>query len=225
VKLKNLVSAFKKVTGGAIFGGALAAATGYQYLRETGRPLKAEEVQFVEGVFGNEVKTADIRLSFNSLLKYPVIEGITLYNQIIIESDNASRDFSRDQDQYGLFLHEMTHIWQVQNGVIGPRTICETYKYTITPESHFEDFCMEQQASIINDYANRFLSPTHEPKASQFLTINIESHVISGDTKASNALLKQVVEERFPRARLTRLALETPKPRPLLTCAKTVSSL
>jgi len=51
----------------------------------------------------------------------------------------------------GLFIHEMTHVWQRQKGIFLPlkrHPFCR-YAYTIQPGRRFECYGLEQQAEIV----------------------------------------------------------------------------
>ena len=62
------------------------------------------------------------------------------------------------------FIHELTHVWQKQNGVLNPvvsevanllRHVFfyqESYKYRLEKGKDFLEYRMEQQAQIIEDY-------------------------------------------------------------------------
>lgn len=54
-------------------------------------------------------------------------------------------------DARGLFVHEMTHVWQRQKGIYLPlarHPFCR-YGYTLKPGQRFERYGIEQQAEII----------------------------------------------------------------------------
>jgi hypothetical protein len=56
-----------------------------------------------------------------------------------------------DFDAQGLFLHEMTHVWQRQQGIFLPlrrHPFCR-YGYTLKPGRPFGRYGIEQQAEIV----------------------------------------------------------------------------
>jgi len=58
---------------------------------------------------------------------------------------------ARDLDAQGLFLHEMTHVWQRQKGIYLPlarHPFCR-YGYVLKPGQRFERYGIEQQAEIV----------------------------------------------------------------------------
>lgn len=65
----------------------------------------------------------------------------------------------KDKAAQDTFIHEMTHVWQVQHGidVAGPwlgQVIghSPSYAYTLGPGTKFTDYGIEQQATIVQDY-------------------------------------------------------------------------
>lgn len=104
---------------------------------------------------------------------------------------------------FGTFMHEMTHIWQrtsITAAFIRTFRRTRKYDYKLTKQSRFSFFGVEQQASIMEDYARRFLYPPGDVPA---------AHI---DTSPENdALLQRVVERKFPAARKARLALAEQK--------------
>lgn len=58
---------------------------------------------------------------------------------------------ARNAAAQGLFLHEMTHVWQRQKGIFLPlarHPFCR-YGYTLQPGQPFERYGLEQQAEIV----------------------------------------------------------------------------
>jgi hypothetical protein len=61
---------------------------------------------------------------------------------------------SADITDQGLFIHEMTHVWQHQRGIILPlarHPFCR-YDYSIKPGWRLERYGIEQQAEIVRHY-------------------------------------------------------------------------
>ena len=170
-------------------------------------PLTDGEIALVQSIFGNEVNTAIVKKHFNPVARYEVSNNDTIdaaaavndqKNVTFYGAEYHSADYSREElINYGTFIHEMTHIWQRQK--IGGFNLllmsCHTYDYSLDAQSRFSDFCIEQQGIVIQVYAQRFLHPSHVS-----LRIN--------NTPENDLLLQKVVEEQFPQARITRLALE-----------------
>ena len=172
--------------------------------------LTDDEKTFTQSIFGKEIPQKNLeRLTKHFLPKKKGTAGsvpggetrrIDFYGEGYHEADYAQ---TQDAFNYGLFIHEMTHIWQHKHQ-LRSRDLVHRYKkiydYELTEKSRFKKFGAEQQAAIIEDYARRFLFP-HFKAVSR----RIEN------TPENDALLKQVVEKKFPAARQTRLALEAKK--------------
>ncbi|MCE9508007.1 MAG: hypothetical protein K8R48_06820 [Alphaproteobacteria bacterium] len=160
-------------------------------------PLTESEINLVHGLFGDAVNTGIVKKYFYppSLLmvsRVPDRRSIQFYGNTC-----ASPDYSLDQDifKFGTFVHEMTHVWQRQTAKTDALEMCHDYYYTLNSKSHFADFCVEQQAAIMEDYARRFLHSGHQS-------------FYAKDTPGHDLLLQKVVETQFPAARETRLAYE-----------------
>lgn len=88
------------------------------------------------------------------------------------DSELWSDDFSRERlSLQGLFIHEMTHVWQAQTKgrfylVLMRHPFCR-YSYDVRPDWDFSRYGLEQQAEIAR---HRFLAargrhagPIHDP--------------------------------------------------------------
>ncbi|OYY67505.1 vgr related protein [Sphingomonas sp. 28-63-12] len=61
-------------------------------------------------------------------------------------------DFAEgDREAKGLFIHEMTHVWQHQQGMFLPlrRLPFARYDYALNPDKPFARYGIEQQAEIV----------------------------------------------------------------------------
>lgn len=185
------------------------------------RALTDGETALVKSIFGRAFRTKGVRKYFSPSTKmaqrWGYVVPATTFGQDIkfYGAQYDAADFSQTQDlyNYGTFLHEMVHVWQnrhpLRQAFHKARHPTTDYGYQLTPRSHFRDFGEEQQASIIEDYARQFLflgrrvglAGTEE---------YLPSAAASNDAASmrSLALLKKVVEERFPAARRTRLRLQ-----------------
>jgi hypothetical protein len=192
---KNMWEIFKKVAKKAALAAALlgpTAAVGTVTLAGHPRPLKEGEEKIAHSLFGDEIDTKSIRLH-SADINFFGKTGITLFNHVWVFRYAASTDYSKEEIP-DTFVHEMAHVWQYQHGRVNPRTFCRTYDYTLTPQSRLNDFCIEQEASIIADYSTRFLFPGNA------------SYLREDDTK--DALLQKVVEARLPQAQAARATRE-----------------
>lgn len=166
------------------------------------RGLTTGEAALLRGIFGSQLDTAGIRLNLHPQ-DYSDIVGS-------VEADavadfwgpaNHSKDYSREKDgeKFGTFIHELTHNWQRQTNWKFTLDIedkdKDKYSYPLNAKYRFTEYTTEQQAAIIEDYARRFLHPSH-------------SHTYLNKTyKNPNAydnLLIKVVEDQFPDARQLR---------------------
>lgn len=66
-----------------------------------------------------------------------------------------SLDYSAAVIGKGIFVHEMTHVYQRQQGInmVGRRLMeGGVYEYEILPKKDLNDYTLEQQAEIVSDY-------------------------------------------------------------------------
>lgn len=200
----SLVKRFAKVAGGAVLAVALAYG-GFvgAFYAGRGEPLTPGERETVTSIFGDEIDASKIRKHFKSTshithvgrskqgFVMPFISHIDVFGEEV-----KSADYSREgQALYGFFAHEATHCWQNQNWAWKAHNI-GVYEFTLKPGDRFGDFGGEQQAEIIEAYAERYVHPegakNAQPEKAEF-----------------DRLLMQVVEERFPHAKETRLQRES----------------
>ena len=172
--------------------------------------LTAGEIALTHSIFGADFETASIRKHFyNSSVKEDVTtlgDGHTaayVWNW----SKNAmhfplkkyhSADYSRDSGglrTMGVFMHEMTHIWQNRTN---SSFNCDTYDFDLDPAKNFDDYCNEQQGRIVQ----RYVELTRDPASGR--NIMGDYIVYSG---AQQQLLR-LVENKFPAAKATRLSEE-----------------
>lgn len=171
-----------------------------------GEKLTAGEAQMVHQVFGSEINPSKLRKHFraeNDITHCvaPGAGGMVLppFSHMDFYGPRLwSQDYSKDSEyKFGFFMHEATHTWQGQNLAFSLRDF-GVYSYTLDALSNWRDFGVEQQADIIEDYSKRWLYPR-----------NVQAHA---HHTREEAMLARVVENRFPEARRTRLALEGNKP-------------
>lgn len=182
------------VTGGAIVFGTATGAT----------PLTTEEVRVAQSLFGPTFRTDDIRKHYvrawvNDIVQYPSAMVPLSQRHIYFFSPGLNQpDLTASSgSHFETYMHEMTHIWQHRGNWA---RICNNYQYTLTPKSTFNQFCNEQQASIVGDYARLFLNPNSRTAVRML-----------GDqtsTREGNDELMRVVEARFPHGRTSRLNIE-----------------
>ena len=153
------------------------------------------------GKVDNSVKTCRVRKIFKETA-HPttdpsdnVIATAHPNMQIRFYAGYHSADYAKDPNvtNFGIFAHEMTHLWQYQKVGVKNMPMCNVYYYQLDNSHGFFDYCVEQQAAIIEDYARRFLHPAHRSARLY-------------NTPANDILLQNVVEAVFPQARESRLA-------------------
>jgi hypothetical protein len=164
------------------------------------RHLTRREQSMVRGIFGNAVNMNIVRVIGVNCDAFPV--AVTMGSDIYFFKDSDSpggtyyrKDFSRASLYLkGSMMHEITHVFQHQSA---PATYCERpsrshysnmFRYRLTRSSRFGNFCNEKQAAIIEDYFRWFRTPQHQP-------------LWIAKTRKNAALLKHVVQARFPHAR------------------------
>lgn len=199
-KKTSLARKFMKAVLGTVAGAALAYGAWFgAFYAGRGEKLTAGETQVVESIFGDQLDASKIRKHFKEenhfthVLKDkrgvvpPPFSHIDFFGR-----ENWSADFSReDKNDFGFFLHEVTHTWQGQNLKFSMKNP-GVYDYAIPDTlAKFSDFGTEQQADIIEDYAKRW----------------IHAEGVKEARTAQDTLLMKVVERQFPRAAYTRDSL------------------
>jgi hypothetical protein len=145
------------------------------------RHLTDGEITMAKEVFGdqidyNTVKVFDRRFMFilgNNHAQAMAPNGNIYYPDSSRYSDDFSQDNSRSKK--ALFMHEMTHVWQYQHGVDLPGSALleylshgcdygEAYKVDTTTPKKFEEYGIEQQAEIVEEYVHNRKKPTERTR-------------------------------------------------------------
>ena len=134
------------------------------------RALSAAEIRLVRSVFGDSIDVSKVRLEYSPLLLVNggiVIRGAEKTATIYTSFDPTRGDFASNNTEIslrGFFIHEMTHVWQIQTGkmsyvegafiqareALGGRS---GYLYSREDfQSGFENLNIEQQAQVIRHY-------------------------------------------------------------------------
>jgi hypothetical protein len=106
-------------------------------------------------VFGNAINYASVRINTRKYWPFqPKGTCMAPNGQLYFHprSDLCSDDFaSGDIVSQGLFIHEMTHVWQHQQGIFLPlrRHIFCRYSYSLKPGWPLRRYGIEQQAEIV----------------------------------------------------------------------------
>lgn len=129
------------------------------------RFLTPDEIRLAAAIFGNRIDYAAVRI-FNSsggILAH-ITSSTALRNDIRIhDASRYAPDFSQaPPDLRGLFLHEMTHVWQYQSGRNFAQELASdllrhgfdrraVYEYTLN-QPRLSDYSTEQQAHLVATY-------------------------------------------------------------------------
>jgi hypothetical protein len=139
-----------------------------------GRVLTEGEIDLVEPIFGAGVDTSLIRVAPARFVRFQDdYTYMTPSNTIYAPGDLFRADFSAAEiDPYlqGVFVHEVGHVWQHQNGMdliaAGLITFAGThgdyakaYPYALDGARDLTEYGIEQQASILEDW---FLMRVHD---------------------------------------------------------------
>lgn len=132
------------------------------------RHLTSGEIALARSVFGDAIDYTHIKI-FNR--PYMMVTGghcggMAPNGSIYVpEPGHRCDDYSAAPSHaQGFFLHEMTHVWQHQNGRdVRLEALCAwisryfdyqaTYPYELHDHTGFSDLCLEQQADAAKDYA------------------------------------------------------------------------
>jgi hypothetical protein len=121
----------------------------------SGRPLTDKERALVRSVFSNAINLDIVRIHkrkwwwFQSRKITMAPDGHLWFHP---DNDLFCDDFcDRNLSLQGLFIHEMAHVWQHQQGIFLPlkrHPFCR-YDYSLKPGWKLERYGIEQQAEII----------------------------------------------------------------------------
>lgn len=139
----------------------------YENLHDS-RALTQGEITIARSVFGNSIDYGRVRI-FNR----PYFEIFGRQNTLVTPNGNiyiADKDYMADfstqsASRQSLFMHEMTHVWQFQNGQtvrwnaikgwIGSGfNYHSLYDYKLSDTTDFARENLEQQAHMVEDYYN-----------------------------------------------------------------------
>jgi hypothetical protein len=122
---------------------------------KSGRSLSQAEVDLVRSIFNDAIDLEKVRVH-NRRWWWFQPRSITMAPDGHLwfhpKGDLFCDDFcSRDMSYQGLFIHEMTHVWQHQMGIFLPlkrHPFCR-YDYSLKPGWKLKQYGLEQQAEII----------------------------------------------------------------------------
>ena len=131
--------------------------------RKDTRPLTPGEIELARSVFGDAIAYAQVRLIRRKWWWFQprgIVMAPTGNIHFHPRSPHWSEDFSKEPlHRQGLFIHEMTHVWQAQTRgryylPLMRHPFCR-YSYDIVPGRAFDWYGLEQQAEIVR---HRFLA-------------------------------------------------------------------
>jgi len=135
------------------------------------RPLTTGEIELARSVFGDAIDYDRVRLVRRRWWPFQP-KGIVMAptGNIHFHPDSPlwSEDFSRERlSLQGLFIHEMTHVWQSQTRgrfylVLMRHPFCR-YSYELVEGRPFHSYGLEQQAEMVR---HRFLADRGQAFAS-----------------------------------------------------------
>ncbi len=119
------------------------------------RGLTSAESALTQSVFGDAIDTARVRINNRKWAFFQPRDTIMApdgHLWLHPQSNLYCDDFcGQTLDRQGLFIHEMTHVWQHQQGIFLPlarHPFCR-YGYAIRPGQPFRRYGLEQQAEIV----------------------------------------------------------------------------
>jgi hypothetical protein len=124
---------------------------------QSSRPLSPGEVELARTMFGDAIDYLKVRMIRRKWWPFQP-RGVVMApcGHIHFHPGDArwSDDFSRASPELqGLFIHEMTHVWQAQTRgrfylPLMRHPFCR-YRYDIVPDWPFDRYGLEQQAEIV----------------------------------------------------------------------------
>ena len=121
------------------------------------RPLTPGEIELARSVFGDAIdyrRVKLIRRKWWPLQPKNIVMAPTGNIHFHPQSPLWSEDFSTELlSLQGLFIHEMTHVWQTQTRgrfylLLMRHPFCR-YRFELAPGKPFERYGLEQQAEIV----------------------------------------------------------------------------
>lgn len=190
----------------------------FPWLRQTRQALSGEktrkltrnEAALIRSIFGNRVDTAAVTFRFDERYcarragSLPVWKDVHYWGKTYWSADYS---LEKNAFNFGLFIHEITHVWQKQT------SFAETnWRFVNKPNEYdypidlsrwaFSEYGVEQQAAIVEDYARCFLQPSCATGWAK-------------TSKENREALATLVENQFPEAKATRIYYQQHKTLPV----------
>jgi hypothetical protein len=127
------------------------------------RPLTSGEIGLARSVFGDAIDYGRVRMVLRKWWPFQprgIVMAPTGNIHFHPKSHLWSHDFSKERlSLQGLFIHEMTHVWQAQTRgrfylVLMRHPFCR-YNYRLIEGRSFDRYGLEQQAELVR---HRFLA-------------------------------------------------------------------
>lgn len=120
------------------------------------RYLTQGERQLAREIFAHHLALDDIQIVVHRL----ILKGYALSpnGNIYFHPDDYCIDFSQQNIALqGWLIHELVHVWQIQQGIplIRKALLDRRYHYLLEQGKHFLDYGLEQQAQMVQDYFMR----------------------------------------------------------------------
>ncbi|WOE74149.1 vgr related protein [Alterisphingorhabdus coralli] len=117
--------------------------------------MTSGEIALVQSVFGDAIDLAPVQLCHSKWFWFQPRKTVMAplgHIHFHPHSPYWSEDFSQERiGLRGLFIHEMVHVWQHQQGIFLPlkRLPFARYGYSLKPGWTLERYGIEQQAEIV----------------------------------------------------------------------------
>jgi hypothetical protein len=141
------------------------------------RSLTEGEIKMAKGTFGDEVDYSKVKIYRKTWFAFQGKDRVMSPNGNIYfhkNSDLYFDDFSAVTGKdaivaKGIFMHEMTHVWQHQHGVnLVTAALLKSYEYNLKPGAPFSSYNVEQQGDIVMHHyytTQGYRSPTGNTRA------------------------------------------------------------
>lgn len=129
------------------------------------RPLTAGERKLAEKIFGTSIAYDDVQISDKPGLPFQPMHVTMVVGNVMYTNGTYLDDYTRGSHlDRAHFVHEMTHVWQVQNNLFNQIVAvtelqlkhkfnyAAAYYYTLDAANDLTTYGLEQQASIIEEY-------------------------------------------------------------------------
>ena len=121
------------------------------------RPLTPGEIELARSVFADAIDYSEVRLIKRKWWPFhprTIVMAPSGHIHFHPRGPHWSEDFSKEPlHRQGLFIHEMTHVWQSQKSgrfylPLMRHPFCR-YRYRLVPGRPFHRYGLEQQAEIV----------------------------------------------------------------------------